>query len=252
MARCATERKQQLEERRLARIRAIEAASPEVPSSCSQAGSSKNLTRAQFNLMVRTAGAVRSSPNATQLEMKIYANHSRESRFQFLHASSTGSVRQIWLRLKSGEQLQWQDVDPARVTASAAEGSARRLISGYDSSEDSDTDSARSADHQFKPDTPFVECKYHHNRIGGEEGEASSGAADKRAQRLTRARIWAQQKRQEGNPGDTLSPPSGQGGKKASDIGVKVPEVDLNAVGAPEPDVGGVGSYETSEQLVIG
>lgn len=210
--------------------------------------------------MVRTAGAVRSSPNATQLEMKIYANHSRESRFQFLHASSTRSVRQIWLRLKSGEQLQWQDVDPARVTASAAEGSARRLISGYDSSEDSDTDSARGADyqikpdadHQVKPDTPFVECSYHHNRTGGEEGETSSVAADKRAQRLARARIWARQRRQEGNPGDTLSPPSGQGGKKASDLGVDVPEVDLNAAGAPEPDVGGVGSYETSEQLVIG
>lgn len=67
------------------------------------------LTSSQFDLVVKTVTAVRSSRHPAQLEMKILANHRQNERFRFL-----SSGHSLWQRLRQGDQIVWADFDPQR------------------------------------------------------------------------------------------------------------------------------------------
>lgn len=114
MDKAAQERRDELEERRLARIKAIDEAEPEV----SQAEPS--LTKDLFDLMLRTAAALHSAANPRQLEGKILANHGGDPRFSFLRQQATGNIGSVWEKLRQGSALSWADVDPQRNVQATA------------------------------------------------------------------------------------------------------------------------------------
>lgn len=123
LAQRSSERKEHLEEMRRVRVEALALATAS-PSVDVVTPPETILTRPTFDLMSRTAKALHSSPNAMQLETKIYANHGSDPRFVFLRADGGSAVREIWLRLKRGEHLKWEDV------SGTAEKSGTTLLSG--------------------------------------------------------------------------------------------------------------------------
>ncbi|KAH7333857.1 hypothetical protein B0J17DRAFT_674392 [Rhizoctonia solani] len=64
-------------------------------------GSDEEPDDVQANLMRRTAVHIRASPNPTQLEMRILANHGADPRFAFLR----GRWKRAWTRIRQGEEI---------------------------------------------------------------------------------------------------------------------------------------------------
>ncbi|PWN30926.1 hypothetical protein BDZ90DRAFT_28258 [Jaminaea rosea] len=214
------QRKRELEERRLARMQAIEAADPSASGASSTAfpwGEPVPLTKSTFDLMLRTATAVGSSAKPKQLELRILTHHGRDERFAFLRKEGGGRANEIWERLKAGEKLSWEDVDPdAEVKREGKDKEAMTgLLSGYDSDDGSEDNvacevgvekveveagedverkaeqaTAASALGEYRPAGPvdFVESK--------PEPASVEEAEQKARDRIARARQWASQQRE--------------------------------------------------------
>ncbi|KAF8734486.1 hypothetical protein RHS02_06779, partial [Rhizoctonia solani] len=70
------------------------------PPEASWGGSDEEPDDVQANLMRRTATHIRASPNPTQLEMRILANHGADPRFAFLR----GRWKKVWARMRQGQE----------------------------------------------------------------------------------------------------------------------------------------------------
>ncbi|PWZ01741.1 hypothetical protein BCV70DRAFT_199172 [Testicularia cyperi] len=149
-----------------------------------------DLTRAQFELMQRTAAIVTTSANGAALELKILANHGSDPRFAFLRPGST-RLTHLWHRLcqQDGSALTYQD---ARLLAQSAPPSssgvaappgmasnspatATGLLSGYDSDSDSDSEPVSNT-----PKTAALQ----------QSTPSDPSEEEKKRQRLARARAW--------------------------------------------------------------
>lgn len=102
---------EEMQRKRLAALSDTAKESEETIGARSVPASTTKPTQAMFELMQRTAAALSNSPNPMQLEMKIYANHGNDPRFAFLRDDvQVGEAREAWLRLRSGEEIKWEDV----------------------------------------------------------------------------------------------------------------------------------------------
>ncbi|CAO1622008.1 unnamed protein product [Parajaminaea phylloscopi] len=185
LARAFAERREGLEKMRLSRMEAMGDAkdSSEDTESVDAVGGTP-LTRAQFNLMVKTAAAVRSAAHPAQLEMKILANHRQDDRFNFL-----ASQDPIWKRLRAGESIDYKSLVPAEKVEKAG-GSVGQLLHGYDS-EESNSDNDQATEEGAEPADPLSLS----NNASGNDSTETQGLEVKRAERLARARLWAAQRR---------------------------------------------------------
>lgn len=201
------ERKKELEERRLARIKALEeAAGPSSSSSTQPARGPASLSKATFNLMVKTAAAVRAATKPKQLELRILTHHGGDERFAFLRRNG-GRANEVWERLKAGETLKWEDVDESEEAESRRKGVAQAagLLSGYDSESESEGERRDDAPAVGKIDTPQEHVEDRNGDASSPPGaaavtdlEASTEAIDsgqKAKDRIARARQWAAQQR---------------------------------------------------------
>lgn len=213
------QRKRELEERRLARMQAIEAADPSASGASSTAfprGEPVPLTKSSFDLMLRTAAAVRSSAKPKQLELRILTHHGGNERFAFLRKEGGGRANEIWERLKAGKKLSWEDVDPdAEVKRDCKDKEAMTgLLSGYDSDEGSEdnvaskvrveeveVEAGEKVKNKAEQATAALTLADH--RPEGAEDAAGSKpepvnveeAEQKARDRIARARQWASQQR---------------------------------------------------------
>ncbi|CBQ70874.1 conserved hypothetical protein [Sporisorium reilianum SRZ2] len=130
-----------LDAQRSVRLATLPSPSPPPPPSTKVAAV---LSKAQFDLMQRTARAVASSSNASLLELKILANHGADARFAFLR--NDAGMQQwsaVWEALKTSKGEMGYDAalnmcDDGGVKPSSGAGGA--LVAYDDSDSDSQSD----------------------------------------------------------------------------------------------------------------
>ncbi|KAG6847911.1 hypothetical protein H0H93_004991 [Arthromyces matolae] len=104
-------------------------------------GSDEEPDDTQRELMHRTANHILSSPNATQLEARILANHGTDPRFSFLR----GRWSNAWKIIKGKSRLAKQNEDQERKQQST---NILGGLTGYGSGSDEDDDSDKDEDNE--------------------------------------------------------------------------------------------------------
>ncbi|KEP48534.1 hypothetical protein V565_122230 [Rhizoctonia solani 123E] len=167
-------RRKMLEQGRQDRLRALAEANeindPGVIPEALWGGSDEEPDDAQANLMRRTAAHIRASPNPTQLEMRIFANHGADPRFAFLR----GRWKRAWARVR---QEQEQETPPNTETKKSVMGG----LSTYAS--DSDSDQKSRGDEESDPHVV--------QEVSPEHDEMEKVKAERRA----RAKEWARKRK---------------------------------------------------------
>ncbi|CAO1636188.1 unnamed protein product [Sympodiomycopsis kandeliae] len=189
-----TDYRARLDEMQRKRVQALEAAAAESRSQ-KVVESTTPLTENTFKLMLRTSQAIRSSPNAVQLEAKIFANHGNDPRFAFLRGNDNDNdnsaidARAIWLRLKAGQDISWKVVQNLinghehAVDDEPLEGQKQALLSGYDSSDSESETEGQNA--QSDQDELAVL----------DDTTPDKGRTEPPSDRIARAREWAAARR---------------------------------------------------------
>ncbi|CAE6361932.1 unnamed protein product [Rhizoctonia solani] len=146
-------------------------------------GSDEEPDDVQANLMHRTATHIRASPNPTQLEMRILANHGADPRFAFLR----GRWKRAWARMRQGQE-------------SSTNAEPKQSIIGGLSAYASDSDSGQKSGDEAESGQQSAHAVQEAN-LSSEHDETEKLKAERRA----RAKDWARKRReaqitQGGNP----------------------------------------------------
>lgn len=143
------------------------------------------ITSEQFNLMQKTAQALRGAGNRSILEARILANHGNDARFAFLrkqadgNSQSPGRLYRTWQALKEGKNITLEAVN------SDTNASLNTLVA-YESSEEEDDDPETEG--QTGQPTKTSE-----NSLPIAEEDAET----KRKRRLQLAHEWSKKKQEE-------------------------------------------------------
>ncbi|CAE6466093.1 unnamed protein product [Rhizoctonia solani] len=137
-------------------------------------GSDEEPDDVQANLMQRTAAHIRASPNPTQLEMRILANHGADPRFAFLR----GRWKRAWVQMRQ---------EQARPTNSET---TRSMIGGL-TAYASDSDSGQKSGDEGEIDQN-VHVVRETPPVPAEHDELEKLKAERRA----RAKEWARKRRE--------------------------------------------------------
>ncbi|CAE7190429.1 unnamed protein product [Rhizoctonia solani] len=169
-------RRKMLERERQDRLRALAEADaingePATPEAL-WGGSDEEPDNTQANLMRRTAAHIRASPNPTQLEMRILANHGADPRFAFLR----GRWKRAWAGMR-----QEQETPPNKEP--------KRSVIGGLSTYASDSDSGQKSGDEEESDNHVVQ------EAPPEQDEMEKLKAERRA----RAKEWARKRSQAGS-----------------------------------------------------
>ncbi|SJX65899.1 uncharacterized protein SRS1_16452 [Sporisorium reilianum f. sp. reilianum] len=177
-----------LDAQRSVRLATLPSPSPPPPPSTKVAAV---LSKAQFDLMQRTARAVASSSNASLLELKILANHGADARFAFLRndAGMQPKWSAVWEALKTSKGEMGYDAalnmcDDRGVKPSSSAGGA--LVAYDDSDSDSQSDpqpEPKAASTESPPTTAATQPPT-------TPDDASLKKKQKQAERLARAKQW--------------------------------------------------------------
>ncbi|CDO74312.1 hypothetical protein BN946_scf184800.g1 [Trametes cinnabarina] len=186
-------RRRIIHEDREARLRALRAESEREPGDSREewGGSDEEPDDIQLELMRRTASHVLSSPNPSQLEMRILANHGADPRFAFLR----GRWSRTWRLTKTKARLELDAKNPASKekgpSSPAAAGPAGIVsLAGYGDSDEEEEDDGTGEVSQ-----PNVTDQAQHD-IKVADGTASAASEDAlKAARRARAREWAEKRR---------------------------------------------------------
>ncbi|CUA78509.1 hypothetical protein RSOLAG22IIIB_07123 [Rhizoctonia solani] len=163
-------RRKMLEQGRQDRLRALAEADEIIDPGALWGGSDEEPDDVQANLMRRTAAHIRASPNPTQLEMRILANHGADPRFAFLR----GRWKRAWVQMR-----QQQETPPNMELKKSVMGG----LSAYASDSDSDQ---KSGDHE-EPD----------RHVGQETSPELDDEMEKvKAERRARAKEWARKRKE--------------------------------------------------------
>ncbi|KAG8986068.1 hypothetical protein FRB94_014011 [Tulasnella sp. JGI-2019a] len=159
-------------------------------------------SQAQLDLMTRTAKHILSSPNPTQLESRILANHGMDPRFAFLR----GRWKRRWDATKA------KSAAPLPLPPLAA----RPTLVAYGSDSDSDTDSVsvnngggahpqdeapRSIESNIAASAPALNVEHGHadtnaNPSLGPSEKPNSDVTANQAAKRARLREWSQKRRE--------------------------------------------------------
>ncbi|CAE6463908.1 unnamed protein product [Rhizoctonia solani] len=131
-------------------------------------GSDEEPDDVQANLMRRTGAHIRASPNPTQLEMRILANHGADPRFAFLR----GRWKSAWARIRQGE-------------ASPDDEEPKRSMMGLSAYASDSSDSGRESGDEREVDQQGA-------HVPPEQGEMEKVKAERRA----RAKDWARKRKE--------------------------------------------------------
>ncbi|CEL57182.1 hypothetical protein RSOLAG1IB_08415 [Rhizoctonia solani AG-1 IB] len=171
-------RRKMLEKERQDRLRAL-AEEDEAngwgtePPEASWGGSDEEPDDVQANLMRRTATHIRGSPNPTQLEMRILANHGADPRFAFLR----GRWKRAWAQMRQGQEV--LNVEPKQSVIGGLSGYASDSDSGQKSGDEEE--SGQQSAHAVQEAS-----------LSSEHDETEKLKAERRA----RAKDWARKRRE--------------------------------------------------------
>ncbi|KAG8760446.1 hypothetical protein FRC11_000400 [Ceratobasidium sp. 423] len=172
-------RRKLLEKERQDRLRAL-AEEDEVngrraePPEALWGGSDEEPDDVQADLMRRTATHIRASPNPTQLEMRILANHGADPRFAFLR----GRWKRAWARMRQ-EQVRPTNLETKMSMIGGLTAYASDSDSGQRSGDEEEFDQNVHAVQETPP-------------VSAEHDELERLKAERRA----RAKEWARKRRE--------------------------------------------------------
>lgn len=92
--------------------------------------------------MSRTANHILTSPNPSQLEMRILANHGADPRFAFLK----GRWKRTWAVMKAKVRKEMEEKEREEKEAKEGKGKGLGGLMAYDDSDDEDSDNAGNAE----------------------------------------------------------------------------------------------------------
>ncbi|KAF8753001.1 hypothetical protein RHS01_07214 [Rhizoctonia solani] len=144
------------------------------PPEASWGGSDEEPDDVQANLMRRTATHIRASPNPTQLEMRILANHGADPRFAFLR----GRWKKVWARMRQGQESS-MNAEPKQ--------SIMNGLSAYAS----DSDSGQKSEDEEEPAQHSAHA-IQDTSLSSEHDKTEKLKAERRA----RAKDWARKRKE--------------------------------------------------------